>query len=782
MISVILPIYQVENYIEECLNSILTQTYEDIEIICINDCSMDNSITIVKEYMKKDKRVRLVNHSENRGLGGARNTGIDSANGEYILFVDSDDYIHKTMVEKLYHALKEYNADASVCGMMLFTDRDQKAETTFHYDELAIHKLYNISSDKELLTNLWPSAVNKLFSLAKIREYNIRFKERILYEDHTFFYEYFLKSDNFAYIKEPLYFYRKARPLSITSGVTGRENEIFKIIGYISDIFNNNFCKQVADRLSMKIAIRLLYERRWVFVSHDYAYYKYLKEVSQYLSKYDKNYLLRCKDSFIADDDPIFCTPSEVDALERKRKESEKREHHSPLKKIKRRLKTVPVVRHALEKRHRDNEIYWTTWDTWKKLDNLCNKMESLDEKIDNQFDRITSDELGEWLKASVIESEKNTNKRLHDLQVNMNSIKQKNDDIWWLSWNIKDNLPLLTEPMVNDSRLLRYYPTWIPTEYPEYFMGNTWYWADNFKDYFIKAQGNCEKELSALKQGMSEESMRLIDLLWERNTKILPYSQYTDLHGMLLKKDVIFTAAELEEQSKIFKHYKEYTYKYIIPENTVYEIPVFYYEHGLKQLTMAEKHYIMQGDIMDLGAFIGDSAIVLSQYTTKTVYSIEIDSDNIKKMCDVLKLNGICDKTKIINCGIGESNGVLSYYGKESYSTLNNVSDVSDIYSPNKSILVKNIDTLVVEEAIEPHFIKIDIEGMELEAIKGAVNTLKNNRPLLCISIYHTAKDFLFIKPFIESLNLGYTFRIENHNPFDPVYEKMLVAIPPIQ
>ena len=109
MISVILPIYQVENYIDECLNSIMVQTYGDIEIICVNDCTMDNSITIVKEYMKKDKRIRLINHSENRGLGGARNTGIDSANGEYILFVDSDDYIHKTLVEKLYHALKEYN-------------------------------------------------------------------------------------------------------------------------------------------------------------------------------------------------------------------------------------------------------------------------------------------------------------------------------------------------------------------------------------------------------------------------------------------------------------------------------------------------------------------------------------------------------------------------------------------------------------------------------------------------------------------------------------------------
>lgn len=102
MISVILPIYHVEEYIKQCVYSLINQTYKDIEIICINDCGLDNSITLVKELQKKDSRIRLINHDENRGLGGARNTGIKAARGEYITFIDSDDYCDKTMLEKLY--------------------------------------------------------------------------------------------------------------------------------------------------------------------------------------------------------------------------------------------------------------------------------------------------------------------------------------------------------------------------------------------------------------------------------------------------------------------------------------------------------------------------------------------------------------------------------------------------------------------------------------------------------------------------------------------------------
>ena len=83
MISVVVPIYNVENYLDECLKSIITQTYTDIEVLCVDDCTLDNSINIVKKYMRVDPRIKLISHEENRGLGGARNTGIRFAQGEY---------------------------------------------------------------------------------------------------------------------------------------------------------------------------------------------------------------------------------------------------------------------------------------------------------------------------------------------------------------------------------------------------------------------------------------------------------------------------------------------------------------------------------------------------------------------------------------------------------------------------------------------------------------------------------------------------------------------------
>ena len=166
MISVILPIYHVEEYIKQCVYSLINQTYKDIEIICINDCGLDNSITLVKELQKKDSRIRLINHDENRGLGGARNTGIKAARGEYITFIDSDDYCDKTMLEKLYKSINDLNADAAVCGVMLSFEADhtQKKHTAFHYDDLADLTLYDISKSKEILTDMWPSAWNKLYS------------------------------------------------------------------------------------------------------------------------------------------------------------------------------------------------------------------------------------------------------------------------------------------------------------------------------------------------------------------------------------------------------------------------------------------------------------------------------------------------------------------------------------------------------------------------------------------------------------------------------------------
>lgn len=110
-ISVIIPVYNVEEYLKECLDSVINQTLKEIEIICIDDCSTDSSYSILEEYAKKDSRIVLIKNKENMGVGYNRNIGIKEAKGEYIGFIDSDDYISEDYYENLYNTAKKYNSD-----------------------------------------------------------------------------------------------------------------------------------------------------------------------------------------------------------------------------------------------------------------------------------------------------------------------------------------------------------------------------------------------------------------------------------------------------------------------------------------------------------------------------------------------------------------------------------------------------------------------------------------------------------------------------------------------
>ena len=114
-ISVIIPIYNVEKYLEKCIDSVLAQTYRNIEIILVDDGSTDKCADICDSYLKKDSRVKVI-HKVNGGLSSARNAGLDIAEGDFISFVDSDDFIEKEMLEKLYEALMEADADMAVCN------------------------------------------------------------------------------------------------------------------------------------------------------------------------------------------------------------------------------------------------------------------------------------------------------------------------------------------------------------------------------------------------------------------------------------------------------------------------------------------------------------------------------------------------------------------------------------------------------------------------------------------------------------------------------------------
>ena len=158
LISLIIPVHNVEKYLYECIESVICQTYTNLEIILIDDGSKDKSGEICEEYGKKDNRI-IVIHQENGGVSSARNIGLEVAKGKYISFVDSDDYIEKTFIEELYKKIKENDAQISMCGLNKIDDNNEILGT------------YGYSKDfidgRELLENkyiqdgyLW----NKLYS------------------------------------------------------------------------------------------------------------------------------------------------------------------------------------------------------------------------------------------------------------------------------------------------------------------------------------------------------------------------------------------------------------------------------------------------------------------------------------------------------------------------------------------------------------------------------------------------------------------------------------------
>lgn len=207
LVSVIVPIYNVEAYLLRCVNSIKEQTYNNLEIILVDDGSPDNCGRICDELAKTDGRI-LVIHKENGGLSDARNRGLDAATGEYIVFVDSDDYIAPSFIMTLYHHLIETDSDVALCSYMVVTGEDiSKIQ-----DEKPQTYVYN---RKELLMNLYDAnhedatffivAWNKLYKRSLWDQ--VRFPKGKIHEDEATTYRIFHLCRRGVYVKVPLYGY-----------------------------------------------------------------------------------------------------------------------------------------------------------------------------------------------------------------------------------------------------------------------------------------------------------------------------------------------------------------------------------------------------------------------------------------------------------------------------------------------------------------------------------------------------------------------------------------------
>ena len=237
-VSVIIPIYNVEDYLRECIESVVHQTLREIEIICVNDGTRDNSMDIVKEYASNDGRIIIVNKT-NGGLSSARNTGMDIASGEYIYFLDSDDYLKPQALEKLYDLSKENDLDNIFFSAETFFESEEIKQknlsyVTYYNRSREYSKVY---TGQELFTlmeehnDFKPSACLQMPRKTLLDQYGIRFYEGIFHEDNLFSLQNMTVSQRVMCISDKLYMRRMREESIMTSA-----KELKKSIGYFITI------------------------------------------------------------------------------------------------------------------------------------------------------------------------------------------------------------------------------------------------------------------------------------------------------------------------------------------------------------------------------------------------------------------------------------------------------------------------------------------------------------------------------------------------------------------
>lgn len=221
-VSIIVPVYKVEKYLDRCINSLVNQTLKNIEIILVDDGSPDSCPEMCEGWAKKDGRIKVI-HKENQGLGHARNTGLSAATGEYIGFADSDDYVAEDMYEKLFSAAKSENADIAMCGFCcvggIMTEKKDARENINCFDKYTVFRgkeinglMLDISGakpDERQDSKYGFSSVKNIYRAETLKKNNIRFlsERKVASEDVFFLLDFLLKAECAVGIPGAYYYY-----------------------------------------------------------------------------------------------------------------------------------------------------------------------------------------------------------------------------------------------------------------------------------------------------------------------------------------------------------------------------------------------------------------------------------------------------------------------------------------------------------------------------------------------------------------------------------------------
>lgn len=281
-ISIIIPVYNTESYLKKCLESVLAQTFRNIEVICINDGSTDSSASILKEYADKDPRLHFLTTSNN-GVSIARNRALSMAQAPFIMFCDSDDYYEPNKCEKMLDTLKQHNVDVVQCDTHVLQEGGRHGPSNAYLKPFPEGR-YAITD--EIIEKLNVHCHAKIFKKELLHKYNIFFPEQCLYEDNVFTHSYFYISRSVYFLDEKLYHYRVRQADSLMANYFHRLGSrdcfdhikicalIFKFLEKenLYDIRKTVFCTYVAQRLKFALArIHDEHEREFIACFRDFA-------------------------------------------------------------------------------------------------------------------------------------------------------------------------------------------------------------------------------------------------------------------------------------------------------------------------------------------------------------------------------------------------------------------------------------------------------------------------------------------------------------------------------
>ena len=287
LITIVVPIYNVEKYLKQCLESLISQTYKNIEIILINDGSTDGSKKICEEFAKKDTRIIVINQ-KNSGLSAARNTGINNANGKYITFVDADDYVSNYYIEKLYNAIKKQKSQIAQCDI-------QKVDSNGKFIKKMGYEQETIKTYKDMIIDMmndmhWIENVvvgNKIYEIGLFK--NIKFPLNKIHEDEFVTYKLYYLTKKISIVNESLYYYRQTN-----NSIMEKKYKIKNLDGLEAIKERMNFFYEENEKELHGITIKFYIEQIRVNYIKLKKYVSNSKNICMEIKKEYNKYYLKC--------------------------------------------------------------------------------------------------------------------------------------------------------------------------------------------------------------------------------------------------------------------------------------------------------------------------------------------------------------------------------------------------------------------------------------------------------------------------------------------------------